>query len=445
MLESGQYLNKVRPRKDYSLKQHPGNNLSDLETILINRINADLSTLTADEKFELLKSRSVHIVKEGLLKERLLGDNPLMVKYGIDPTAKDIHLGHVVPLIVVRRLLNMGHKVVLIIGDFTALVGDPTGRVSTRPILTREEIEVNLESYKGQIGKFLPIDKIEVVRNSTFFDDMSITELVSFFRKNKISPLLQREDFRKRLDGLTIAEAIYPTFMAIDSVKLEPDIELGGNDQLLNFQTAASFMEAEGIKPQSALTTELLLGTAGDGSKMSKSKGNYIAVDSDPDDCFGKIMSIPDDLMEHYFKLLTDITDSEWGQLATQMKDGKLNPSHVKKLLAHFLTTILSDSEKANAAQDRFEETFAKHSIPTDIPEIELIATKPTFLVDLLVTEGLVDSKSQVRRLIDQSGLKIISQDQTSTTVTSYEDRVPDNPSFVLKIGKRKFYRFIRP
>jgi tyrosyl-tRNA synthetase len=418
--------------------------LPNLEGTLLSRTTEDLSTLSADEQFALLKSRAVHIVKADLLQQRLKASKksgvPLKIKYGIDPTAKDIHLGHVVSVIIARRLQNMGHSITLVIGDFTALVGDPTGRVSTRPILTPDDIEENLQSYTQQIEKFISLDTVTVVRNSEFFNSMSISELIGFFRNNKISPLLQRDDFRKRMDGLSIAEAIYPTFMAIDSVKLQADIELGGNDQLLNFQAAVSFMESEGMAPQSALTTDLLLGTAGDGSKMSKSKNNYVPVSADPNDVFGKIMSIPDNLMEHYFKLLTDITDQEWSNLDSNMSNGDLNPRDVKAMLAHYLTTVLSTDKEADLAKLSFESTFSKHEIPVDIPTFTA-ADVQVPIIELLINFKVIDTKSQARRLIDQKGIRIIV-DNVTHTVSAYDELTPKKQSFIVNIGKRKFFKF---
>jgi len=416
--------------------------LIDLELRLTDT-RRDLSYLSAEEQFSLLKSRAVHCVKEPLLRERLYNSKrsgqPLRIKYGIDPTAADIHLGHVVSVIVARRLLQMGHHVILLLGDFTAFVGDPTGRVQTRPVLTEEQIRANAATYTSQIGKFIDLNRVEIAYNSPFYRDMAILDLLRLYRSNRLAPLLQREDFRQRAEGLTIAEALYPTLMAIDSIRLQPDIELGGNDQLLNFQTCAQFMESVGLPPESALTTELLQGTAGDGQKMSKSLGNYIALTAPAAEAYGKLLSIPDHLMEHYFKLLTDITDTEWLALREAMDDQTLNPILVKKLLARVVVTFLHSAEEARAEEQRFENVFSKGRLPEEMPEFTL-STNGTTWGDLLLSCGFVKSKTEAQRLIHSGAIRYILNGESIAVVEPHALFPPD-PCWVLNVGKRRFAR----
>ena len=260
--------------------------LKSLE-VNLTKLERDYRRLSPNSQYEMLEGRSRHVVKADLLKSRLAAakkeGKPLRVKYGVDPTGTDLHLGHIAPLVVARRLLQMGHDIIVVLGDFTAMVGDPSGRVKTRPVLTSEEIKENVASYKEQIGHFIDLDKITFVYNSEFYTDKSIASLFQMYRRVRLGPLLQREDFRKRMDGLTIAEALYPTLMAIDSTYLTPDIELGGDDQLLNFNIANEFLRSEELPEQSALTTEILVGTSGNGRKMSKSEKQLHFVDGNAD------------------------------------------------------------------------------------------------------------------------------------------------------------------
>lgn len=421
--------------------------LIDLE-LRLTVTQRDLSHLSAEEQFCLLKSRAVHCVKEPELRERLHNSkksgHPLRVKYGIDPTAADIHLGHVVSVIIARRLLQMGHHIILLIGDFTAFVGDPTGRVRTRPILTEEQIRANAASYTDQIGKFIDLSRVEIAYNSPHYTNMEILDLFRLYRSNRLAPLLQREDFRNRAEGLTIAEALYPTLMAIDSIRLQPDIELGGNDQLLNFQTCAQFMDSIGLPPESALTTELLQGTAGDGQKMSKSLNNYIALNAPADEAYGKLLSIPDYLIEHYFKLLTDITDADWFALREAMDEQSLNPKLVKQLLARVVVTFLHSAEQARVEEQRFEAIFSKGRPPDDIPEFNIGTTSATTWTDLLLFCGFVKSRNEAHRLIRSGAVRYLLSDETFKVIDPNGSFPPD-PSWVLNVGKRRFARLRNP
>jgi len=415
-------------------------NTEKLEARLVEGTE-DLQCMSADDQFTLLKGRSVEILKSKSLLSKLRSSKEegrsLVVKYGIDPTSRDIHLGHIVALVVARRLQRMGHHLVLVFGDFTALIGDPTGIVSNRPVLDERIIRDNVSFYTEQVAKIVDINEAEVVFNSSFYEGMSLGELISIYRKIKIQPILQRDDFRLRMEGLTIAEALYPTFMAIDSIRIKPDLELGGKDQLLNFQTAIAAMEAEGLEGESALTTELLQGIAGDGSKMSKSKRNYIALNDPPEEVFGKVMSIPDDLIEHYFKLLTIISDEEWTELQEMMAAGDLSPMVVKRMLARVIVSILHDRETGLKADEKFVRFFCNHQPPEDIPVFEAEAN--VSIIDALVESKVLKTRSEVRRLIDQGGLSIIVEG--NQVKISDHKTVLTAAETLVKVGKRHYLR----
>ena len=418
--------------------------LQALERSLLE--HPDLSGLSPEEQFARLKERAKHIVGEDRLRTALRTAKQegrgLRVKYGIDATAKDIHLGHAVPLFVLRRLQNMGHHVVLLIGDFTAQVGDPTGRVSTRPVLTPEEIRVNAELFAAQAGKILDLSRTEVRFNSEWLDAFKLVRFFTVCRGINVSMAMQREDFRKR-ESVTVAEMLYALLMAIDSVELQSEIELGGDDQLLNFHITERVMENEGLPPESAITTDMLLGTTGDGNKMSKSLGNYIAVTADPADMFGKIMSIPDAQVELYFKLLTDMRDAQWDELSAAVADGSIHPRDAKRLLARVIVADLHSPESANAADEDFRRRIVEKEVPADLPVVRVPADKAATWVALLRAVGISQaaSNSDARRLLDGGGVHL--QTAGADQVVQQSDPVPaPGAQQDVRVGKRTFIRF---
>ena len=420
--------------------------LSELEKELTNR-ERDLSTLSADEQFKLIKQRAKEFVDAKRLQTQLRcakeTNTPLRIKYGIDPTHREAHLGHIVPVILARRFLQMGHQVVLVFGDFTAFVGDPTGRLSTRPILAREQIHQNTEEYTQQLAKFIDISKLKVIFNSDFYDPkvMSVANFIEMLRKNPVSQLTQLEAYRERKDtGFTIAEFIYPTLMAIDSIKLQTQVELGGNDQLLNFHVAKTFMEHEGIEPETAVTTDLLESTAGDGKKMSKSEGNYVSLLAPADEAYGKIMSIPDRLMEQYFKLLTDITDDQWQELMTAMHTQTINPKEVKQLLARVIVTWMHNSDVAQKAEQHFIRVFSNRDVPENIPTVNLKYREGLTWLDIADEGKLVNSRSAFRRQINAKSIKLVS-DENRVIADPWESVAVG--TYILRYGRGKFVRII--
>ncbi len=420
--------------------------LIQLEKDLTNR-ERDLTGLSADEQFALIKSRTREFVDGDRLLHQLKrskdANAPLLVKYGIDPTARDIHLGHIVPIVVARRFHDMGHRIVLVFGDFTARIGDPSGRVSVRPVLTDGQIAENVKRFKEQVGKFIDVSSVEIVFNSSFYDpkNMSIADFLTLLGKNSIAPILQREDFRKRQEiGLSIAEVLYPTLMAIDSMRLGAQIELGGIDQLLNFQTAKTFMVHDGMEPETAVTTDLLESTAGDGKKMSKSEGNYIALTATADDAYGKIMSIPDRLMEQYFKLLTDITDEQWEALVSAMSKDGLSPKVVKQLLARVIVTWLHSAKEAAEAEGNFTKVFSEKKVPDDLPITRIQFNNELTWADVADACKMAASRSAFQRLVSSKAVSIASEHDRP--ITDRFEKVAAG-EYTIRYGKGKFARIV--
>jgi len=424
----------------------------------IKNARKTLNMMTAEEQFLLIKDRSHSITQPEELLERLVKSKkthtPLKVKYGIDPTSTDVHLGHMVPLVIGRRFIAMGHEFFVVVGDFTAMVGDPTGIVETRPLLSNSEITRNQKVIMDRLKRYLksglspkknceePGGTLRITNNSKFYTNMSIKDLFEIYRLNKAAPLMQREGFRNRIEGLTIAELLYATLMAIDSINIRPDIELGGKDQFLNFQIAREFMKNSGLQAECAITTDLLQGTSGDGEKMSKSKDNYISLLESKDEIYGKVMSIPDTLIEHYFKLLTDISNSDYNKISEAMKKDNLNPMHVKQLLARVILVDLGfEPSQVELTEKSFEEVFSKGKVPSNIPEVTLpnIESKHPW-ISLLTIIGAANSNSQARTFITDGSVKTLCDNGSWKKVEEINESLPDH-EFTLKVGKRMFFK----
>ncbi len=415
--------------------------LKDIEKRL--REDADYSALSPEAQLAMLKSRAKHIVGEERLLETLVicaqEKRPMRVKYGIDATGQSIHLGHAVPLFVLRRLQQMGHHVVLIIGDFTAQVGDPSGRVSTRPMLTPEEIKANANRYAEQAGRIIDIDKTEVVFNSSWLSTYSLAQFFSVLSGLTVSSAMQREDFRKR-ESITRAELLYSTLMGIDSFMLKTELELGGDDQLLNFYDAVRIMENGGLRPESAVTTDILLGTSGDGQKMSKSLGNFILVSDAPHEMFGKIMSIADDQMEQYFKLLTDLNDEDWQRITDAISAG-LNPMQVKRMLARVVVSTIYDEASGENAEKDFDQRIVNKEVPDEVQTVEVVAGGLKSMAHLLRASGLEKFKSvaEAERLLKGGGVHVMQEDGSYITLAADAVPPPSGTLLSLRIGKRTF------
>ncbi|MEU6081748.1 tyrosine--tRNA ligase [Streptomyces sp. NPDC047108] len=379
----------------------------------------DLSDLPAKEQAELIASRTVEVLPAVAklaerIEERRAEGRGLHIKLGIDPTATDVHLGHAVPLIILSRFQRLGHDVTLIIGDFTAKIGDPSGRTAERPPLTDDDIAANLAGYREQVRPFFDFEKVRFRQNSEWLAPYTFPELLGLLTQVPVSTLLQRDDFRSRLAsgaGLTMTEMLYPIAQGLDSVALNCDVELGGADQLLNLQMGRRLMELKGRQPQIVVTMPLIEGTDGSGAKMSKSKGNYVGLTATAEDVFGKIMSVPDRLMEPYLKAWTEWTDEEIALALSRIEEKSLHPMDVKKVLAGEVVAALYGVEAAMAARAGFVAQFSKKSFTEveSLPSVDA-AEHGGETVAAVLTKVLefTQSASAARRLAKQNGLRLV-------------------------------------
>ncbi len=404
-----------------------------------------MSSLSPQEQLKIIKKGVLEIISEEELLEKLKEGRPLIVKAGFDPTAPDLHLGHTVLLQKLRTFQQLGHTVYFIIGDFTAMIGDPSGRDKTRPPLTKEEVLKNAETYKEQVFKILDPHKTIVVFNSEWLGQMSPEDLIRLTAKYTVARMLERDDFKKRFKEnvpIYIHEFIYPLLQAYDSVAIKADVELGGSDQRFNLLIGRDIQKEYGIeKPQVAILLPLLVGTDGV-RKMSKSYGNYIGITEPPEEMFGKIMSIPDEIMWDYWTLLTDLTEEEIEKMKKDVQTGTLHPMEVKKELAMYIVTRFHGEEEAIKAKEHFEKVFSKRELPEEIPEPEIIIAtqeKKIPLYELVYKLGFAPSKSEARRLIKGGAVKI---DGSKFTDPFFE--IDLSEEFVIQVGKRKFAR-IKP
>ncbi len=395
--------------------------------------------VSIEEEIALIKRGAVDLVSEDELVSKLKKareeGRPLLVKAGFDPTAPDIHLGHTVLLRKMRQFQLLGHRVVFLIGDFTGLVGDPTGKSETRKALSREEILENAKTYKEQFSKILDPEKTEVRFNSEWFLKMDFEDVLKLMAKYTVARLLERDDFSNRFKQgrpIGVHELMYPLMQAYDSVALHADVELGGTDQKFNLLVGRDIQRSYGQEPQVILTVPIIEGLDGV-QKMSKSLNNYVGVNEPPFEMFGKLMSIPDELIEKYFILLTDVPEAEIKRMSNDMKQGRLNPRDVKARLAREIVTFFYSLEAAKDAEDRFNKMFRKKEIPDDIPVFEVQSDEEVSIVDLVVKVGFAGSKSEARRLISQGGIAVDGR-----KVSDIAEKVRPPAEFVLKVGKRR-------
>jgi len=395
---------------------------------------------TIAEQIKLLKRGTVEIFTEDELTKKLADaakkSKQLRIKLGLDPTSPDIHLGHTVALRKMRQFQDLGHKAVLIIGDYTARIGDPTGQNATRPMLSPEQIEENAKTYLAQAGKILDTskDKFEVRHNSEWLEKMTLMELIQLAAKKTVAQMLQRDSFKLRLQNdidVYTHEFIYPLMQGYDSVVVKSDVELGGTDQTFNNLVGRDIQRAYGQQPQIVITVPILVGLDGK-EKMSKSKGNYIGVTDEPNDMFGKIMSISDEMMENYFTLLTDLPAEKITEL---VKPDKTHPKEAKVLLAKTIITQLYNEKAADAAAAEFDKVFAQGQLPDDIPEIKM-STEPIMASKLLVHCKLVPSSSEAKRMIKQGAVEI-----DKNKINDPNALITPANGMIIQVGKRKFAR----
>jgi len=383
-----------------------------------------------------IKRGVVDIVSEQELIEKLKRGRPLRVKVGFDPTAPDIHLGHTVVLQKMRQFQDAGHDVICLIGDFTGMIGDPSGRSSTRPPLTRAEVLANAKTYQDQVKKILDPARTIIRFNSEWMDNMVVSDFIKLTSIQTVARMLERDDFKKRFaqqHPISIPEFLYPFIQGYDSVALEADVELGGTDQIFNLYMGREVQKSFGQEPQVVMTLPLLEGTDGI-QKMSKSYNNYIGVDDAPADMFGKVMSISDDLMWKYYLLLSARPSDVIAQLKKDVDSGNAHPMEVKMALAEELVGRYHGPEQARVARDGFAKVFRSRELPDDMPAFVLTAENP-WICTVLKESGLAKSTSEARRLIQQGGVKLnaerVDRDDLSLTPGTY----------TIQAGKRRFAR----
>ena len=375
------------------------------------------------------------------IEKSISNHKPMIVKLGCDPSRPDLHLGHSVVLRKLRQFQDLGHKAILIIGDFTGMIGDPSGRSKTRPSLTIEQTREYGESYYEQATRILSTDNIRMVYNSEWLSKMSFADVIKLAGKYTVARMLERDDFFKRYkEGAPIGihEFLYPLAQAMDSVAIESDIELGGTDQKFNLLVGRDIQREFEMEPQVILTVPLLTGTDG-AEKMSKSLNNYIGITEPPNEIYGKTLSIPDNLIYTYFLLTTDVTFEKLEEIKTILEDGKSNPRDVKRELARTLVRLYHDEDAARKAEEEFDRVFIKKDIPDDIRELTLDMANGGFgVVDLMIEASLVSSKSEARRLIQQGGVKVDNE-----KIADVNERVRKNDPFIVQVGKRKFIKIV--
>lgn len=395
-------------------------------------------TATPEEQLQIIKSGASQVVPEDELLKKLKEGRPLRIKLGVDPTAPDLHLGHAVPLRKLRQFQDLGHTVVLIIGDFTAQIGDPSGRNSTRPPLTAEQVNEHAQTYINQAYRILDPEKTELRHNSEWLSTMNFGDLLKVASQFTVARILERDDFAKRYGEqkpISLHEFLYPMAQAYDSVAIESDVELGGTDQLFNLLAGRELMEKNGMAPQVILTLPLLEGTDGV-QKMSKSYGNYIGLTDEPADMFGKIMSIPDELMAKYYRLATALPVSEVDEIEKAIVEGTEHPNQLKRRLGREIVSLYYDNEAAVQAEEAFDLVFKQHKIPDDIAEFDLNLEGEVYLPKLMVDSLLAQSAGEGRRLIDGGGVKIDGEALPAKTYNIDASKVIGT---VIQVGKRKF------
>ena len=400
---------------------------------------------SVEDQLKILTAGTVDVISEADLKKKLSAGKPLRVKLGIDPTATDIHLGFTVVLRKLRQFQDLGHTAVLIIGDFTAQVGDPTGRSVTRPPLTQEQVDAHAATYVEQVQSILDFTpgRIEIVRNSEWLSKIDMAGVLRLMSQTTLARILERDDFTKRYQEgspISLSELVYPLMQGWDSVQVRADVELGGTDQLFNNLMGRQLQGAEGQAPQVVITTPLLEGLDGV-KKMSKSLGNYIGIAEAPGEQFGKLMSIPDALMPRYFALTTGWLPERVAAVVASIESGELAPVAAKRLLARTIVDLYHGEGAGKSAEDEFDRIFKDGSAPTDVEEFVITSGEfPITLARLLATAGLATSNKEGRRKIEQGGVRIEGEKVTDPDVEVTAEEINGK---LLQLGKRAWARVI--
>ena len=403
-----------------------------------------VQVLDAAGQLKTIASGAADIVPVEALKTKLATGRVLTIKLGVDPTAPDLHLGHAVPLRKLRQFQDLGHTVVLIIGDFTALIGDPSGRSSTRPALTPEQIEENATTYIEQAFKVLDPAKTTMRRNSEWLGPLGFADVLKLTSQFTVARIMERDDFQKRYRegvGISLHELLYPMAQAYDSVAIKADVELGGTDQLFNLLAGRELMEKMGLEPQVCLTLPLLEGTDGV-QKMSKSYGNYIGLTDEPADMFGKVMSIPDELMIKYYRLCTALSVDEIDVLEASLASGDAHPNLAKRRLAREIVSLYHGAGPASSAEEAFDRVFKHREMPEEIAEVRVERSDPVYLPGLMKEAGLAATASEARRLIDGGAVRIDGE-PIHLSGGSYDLPWSAVEGRVLQAGKRRYARIV--
>jgi tyrosyl-tRNA synthetase len=403
-----------------------------------------------DKQMEIIRRGAVDLINEEELKSKLARsikeNRPLRVKLGLDPTAPDLHLGHTVVLQKLKQFQELGHIAIFLIGDFTGMIGDPTGRIETRPALTKEELLVNAETYKKQVFKILDPETTEVRFNSEWFEAMNAADMIRLCAQYTMARMMEREDFRNRYQNnlpISIHEFLYPLVQGYDSVALRADVELGGHDQIFNLFVGRVIQRAYGQESQVLVTVPLLEGTDGV-NKMSKSYGNYVGIDEPPDVMFGKLMSISDELMIKYYELLSDITIEQLNSLKEGIQNGTAHPRDAKVNFEKEMITRFHSSSAAEAAHLNFDKMFQRKEIPDDIEIVRVarpssLISVPHFLRDI----GMVSSSTEGKRMIEQGAISTNKSGGSLLKITSESLSIGDGKELIFKVGKRKFKKVL--
>jgi tyrosyl-tRNA synthetase len=404
-----------------------------------------MSRITIDEQISLITRGAVDIISKDELAQKLKKSQetgrPLKVKAGFDPTAPDLHLGHTVLIQKLKHFQDCGHEINFLIGDFTGMIGDPTGKSETRKPLTEQDVARNAETYKEQIFKILDPEKTKVVFNSAWLCKLTSHDFIKLASQLTVARMLEREDFKERFANerpISIHEFLYPLIQGYDSVAIEADVEVGGTDQLFNLLMGRTLQKVWGQEPQVVLTMPLLEGLDGV-NKMSKSLGNYIGITDSPDDIYGKTMSASDELMFRYYELLSDLDTGAITRLKADMEAGKAHPKAVKQQLARELTARFYGEDSAKNAEQNFELVFKKHDTPEDIPEKTFPAGKEgIWLPRLLVDAGLVTGTGEARRMIQQGAVSLAGQ-----KISDVDYQIEAVGEVIVKVGKRRFCKVL--
>jgi tyrosyl-tRNA synthetase len=397
-----------------------------------------------NEQMDVIKRGVVEIIPEDELVKKieksLKTSKPLNIKLGCDPSRPDLHIGHSVVIRKLAQFQELGHQAILIIGDFTGMIGDPSGRNATRPALTLEATRINGNSYFEQASKILHKQKTKIVYNSEWLGKMSFEDVIKLASKYTVARMIERDDFTKRFkagEPISVHEFLYPLAQAMDSVAIESDVELGGTDQKFNLLVGRDIQREYGIEPQVILTMPLLVGTDGV-EKMSKSYDNYIGISDEPSQIFGRTLSIPDNLIYQYFELATNVSNQKLAEIKSQLTDGSSNPRDIKRELARTIVTMYHNQEAAEIAQQEFDNIFINKGLPDEIEEFNIGDKKDINILDLIILVNFAPSKGEARRLLTQGGVSIDGE-----KISDVQSSISVKTGMILKVGKRKFIKLI--